>query len=71
MKLHQIKIDYVSEQDRLLMYQRREDVAPEDMKKALGGFRDIQLERAVDALKSVMVYADRSAGTKKPLQSAN
>jgi hypothetical protein len=52
------------------MYTRREDVPPEEMKKTIAGFRDIQLERAVDALKSVMVYADRSAG-KKPLPPAN
>jgi hypothetical protein len=60
-----------SEQERQLMYQRREDVPPEEMKKTLAGFRDIQLDRAVDALKSVMVYADRSAGVKKPLPAAN
>jgi carboxyl-terminal processing protease len=65
-----IRAAMTGEQDRQLMYTRREDVPPEEMKKTLAGFRDIQLERAVDALKSVMVYADRSAG-KKPLPAAN
>jgi carboxyl-terminal processing protease len=66
-----IRATMTADQERLLMYQRREDVPPEDMKKALAGFRDVQLDRAVDALKSVMVYADRSAGMKKPLPAAN
>ena len=66
-----IRATMSSEQERQLMYQRREDVPPEEMKKTLAGFRDIQLDRAVDALKSVMVYADRSAGVKKPLPAAN
>jgi len=66
-----IRATMSSEQERQLMYQRREDVPPEEMKKTLAGFCDIQLDRAVDALKSVMVYADRSAGLKKQLPAAN
>lgn len=61
-----IRATMTQEQERNLMYARREDVPSEEMKKTLGSFRDTQLERAVDALKGVMIYADRSAGTKKP-----
>ncbi len=60
-----IRATFTAEQERQLMQVRREDVPDEEMKKTLAAFRDTQLERAVDALKSVMVYADRSAGGKK------
>lgn len=61
-----IRATMTPEQERQLMYARREDVPADEMKQNLGNFRDVQLERAVDALKGVMIYADRSAGTKKP-----
>ena len=32
----------------------------DDEKKELAGFRDPQLDRAVDALKGVMIYAERT-----------
>ena len=47
------------EQERLLMLQRREDVFSDAEKRELAGFSDSQLERAVDALKGVMIYAER------------
>jgi carboxyl-terminal processing protease len=53
------------EQERLLMMQRREDVLSEGEKKELANFRDVQLERAVDALKGVMIYAEKTNGPKK------
>jgi carboxyl-terminal processing protease len=66
-----IRATMTPEQERQLMYARREDVPGDEMKKNLGNFHDTQLERAVDALKGVMIYADRSAGTKKPASAAN
>lgn len=60
-----IRATMTAEQERQLMYARREDVPGDEMKKNLGSFRDTQLERAVDALKGAMIYADRSLGAKK------
>ena len=46
------------EQERLLMIQRsNDDVLTEVQRKELQGFKDTQLDRAVDALKGVMIYA--------------
>jgi carboxyl-terminal processing protease len=59
------------EQERQLIYSRREDIPPDEMKEALKNFRDTQLDRAVDALKSVMIYADRSTPGRKPAVPAN
>ena len=48
------------EQERLLMLQRREDGGATDAeRKELAAFRDTQLERAVDALKGVLIYSSR------------
>ena len=47
-------------QERLLVLQRRPELLSEGEKKELAGFHDTQLERAVDALKGVIIYADRS-----------
>lgn len=66
-----IRATMTPEQERLLMYGRREDIPEDEMKRALSGFHDTQLERAVDALKGVMIYADRSTGTKKTPPAAN
>lgn len=60
-----IRATMTIEQERLLMYQRQEDLLDDDRKQRLAGFRDVQLDRAIDALKSVMVYADRSSGRPK------
>ena len=59
------------EQERLLMLQRREDVPDEELKKQLAAFHDAQLERAVDALKGVMIYAERKGEAKKPAPTTN
>lgn len=48
------------EQERQLMLGRREDLSDEQRKKELSNFRDTQLERAVDALKGVLVYAQKA-----------
>jgi carboxyl-terminal processing protease len=59
-----IRATLTADQERLLMLQRREEVLDDTGKKELEGFRDSQLERAVDALKGVMIYADRNVQAK-------
>jgi len=59
-----IRATLTPEQERMLMLQRREDSFTEQERKELVNFRDTQLERAVDALKGVMIYAEKS-GEKK------
>ncbi|MEA3189223.1 MAG: carboxyl-terminal processing protease [Chthoniobacter sp.] len=49
------------DQERQILLQRREEVLNDAEKKELAGFHDPQLDRAVDALKGVMIYADRTA----------
>jgi carboxyl-terminal processing protease len=66
-----IRATMTAEQERQLMISRREDLPEDEMKKGVAGFRDTQLERAIDALKSAMVYADRSSGVRKPAPTAN
>ena len=53
------------EQERQLMQERREDGAVDADHKELANFRDSQIERAVDALKGVMIYAGKTEGPKK------
>ena len=50
------------DQERALIMQRREDLPDEQRKKDFANFRDTQLDRAVDALKGVLVYAQRTGG---------
>jgi carboxyl-terminal processing protease len=47
------------EQERQLMISRREDLTDDQKKKDLAGFRDTQLDRAVDALRGVLVFQSR------------
>ncbi len=54
-----IKATMTPEQERQLMLSRREDLTEEQKKKDLAGFRDTQLDRAVDALKGVLVFQSR------------
>jgi carboxyl-terminal processing protease len=60
-----IRATLTSEQERLLMLQRREDMIADPEKKEITNFRDTQLERAVDALKGVMIYAEKTGGPKR------
>jgi len=55
-----IRATLTPEQERMLMIQRREEAITESERRDLANFRDTQLERAVDALKGVMIYAERS-----------
>ena len=63
-----IRATLTPEQERLLMLQRREESPPRRSARRLANFRDTQLERAVDALKGVMIYAEKTAGAKKASQ---
>ena len=47
------------------MMERREENPADADHKDLAAFRDTQLERAVDALKGVMIYAEKTGGSKK------
>jgi carboxyl-terminal processing protease len=53
------------EQERQLMSLRRDDSSPDPDRKEAAAFRDTQLERAVDAIKGVMIYAEKTGGAKK------
>lgn len=66
-----IRATLAPEQERLLMALRREEVPDDDLKKQAAHFRDTQLERAVDALKGVMIYAHRRTDPKKPAAATN
>jgi carboxyl-terminal processing protease len=48
------------EQEKQLIISRREDLTPDQKQKELANFRDAQLDRAVDALKGVLVYAQKT-----------
>jgi hypothetical protein len=52
------------------MIQRREDGFGEGERKELANFHDTQLERAADALKGVMIYAEKTEGGKRPAPKA-
>jgi len=66
-----IRATLTLDQERLLMEQRRDDAQDEESKKRFANFHDTQLDRAVDALKGVMIYADRKIDAKKPATSTN
>jgi carboxyl-terminal processing protease len=53
-----IRATLTPEQERQLMAQRRDDEPQPEGKAA--NFRDTQLERAVDALKGVLIYSERT-----------
>jgi carboxyl-terminal processing protease len=50
------------DQERSLLVQRREDLTDEQRTKEFANFHDTQLDRAVDALKGVLVYAQHTGG---------
>lgn len=55
-----IRATMTQDQERQLIISRRDNLTAEQREKDLSGFRDTQLERAVDALKGVLVYRDRT-----------
>jgi len=60
-----IRATLTSEQERQLLVQRREDMTVDPDRKEISNFRDTQLERAVDALKGVMIYAEKTGPVKR------
>ncbi len=60
-----IRATLSSDQERLLMMQRREDLSVDPERKETAAFHDTQLERAVDALKGVMIYAEKTGPVKR------
>ncbi len=59
-----IRATLTPDQERMLMLQRREESYGEQDRKELAAFRDPQLDRAVDALKGVMIYAEKTSDKK-------
>jgi carboxyl-terminal processing protease len=57
------------EQERMLMQERREDATMDADHKELESFHDSQLERAADALKGVMIYAEKNGDAKKATEN--
>lgn len=55
-----IVVPMTAEQERALFAQRSENLRPEEEKNLIKS-KDIQLMRAIDALKGVMIYADAAA----------
>ena len=66
-----IRATLTTEQERLLMEQRRDEAQDDETKKKFANFHDTQLDRAVDALKGVMIYAERKTDAKKPAPATN
>ena len=60
-----IRATMTADQERLLMIQRREDGFGEGERKELANFHDTQLDRAVDALKGVLIYDQKKEGSRK------
>jgi carboxyl-terminal processing protease len=60
-----IRATLTPEQERMLLLQRREEILDDATRKEIASFRDTQLERAVDALKGVMIYAERTSVEKR------
>lgn len=55
-----IRATMTIEQEKQLIISRREDLTVEQKQKELANFRDVQLDRAVDALRGVLVYAQKT-----------
>lgn len=66
-----IRATLTAEQERLLLLARRDGSLGEADKKELANFHDTQLERAADALKGVMIYAEKTSPKGKEKTSVN
>ena len=64
-----IRVSALPEQERLLAMQRREELLDEKERKEVAACRDTQLERAVDALRAVVLYAGRTESGSAPILS--
>ncbi|MBL9153496.1 MAG: PDZ domain-containing protein [Verrucomicrobiales bacterium] len=58
------------EEEQLVRWFNRETLTPEDRKK-IDGFQDLQLIRAVDAMKGALVYTNRKPGPAAPAAAAS
>ncbi len=65
-----IRATLTSEQERDLLLQRRDEIMAAAEKKEPTAIQDPQLERAVDALKGVVIYAGKAAPAKEKKASA-
>ena len=69
-----ILVSISQDQEKLLLLKRREELLSDTEKKEVANFHDLQLDRAVDALKGVMIYTKKtspSAGEKKAAGEAD
>jgi len=66
-----IRATLTAEQERQLLLQRKEEEPDMLEKTELANFHDTQLDRAVDALKGAMIYADRAAPAPKAREKAS
>jgi carboxyl-terminal processing protease len=55
-----IRATFTPEQERLLLLEHRDDGLSDSERRELESFHDTQLDRAVDALRGVMIYAQRN-----------
>ncbi|MDP9292132.1 MAG: S41 family peptidase, partial [Verrucomicrobiota bacterium] len=60
-----IRATFTPEQERMLLLQRREEGLTDAEKRELAAFQDTQLERAVDTIKGVMIYAQKAPAPEK------
>jgi carboxyl-terminal processing protease len=67
----QIRVILTQEQEKQLLMQRREEVPSDAGARENAAFIDTQLERAVDALKGVMIYAEKASAKKEKTKTAS
>ena len=60
-----IRATLTPEQERVLILKHRDEPVSEQERREISNFRDPQLDRAVDALKGVMIYSEKTSATKR------
>jgi len=60
-----IKASLTPDQDKALVLRRRDGPLAADEQKLVNDQRDAQLDRAIDALKSVMIYTQNAGNTEQ------
>jgi carboxyl-terminal processing protease len=60
-----IKASLTTDQEKALVLRRRDGPLTGDEQKLVNEQRDAQLERAIDALKSVMIYTQNAGNTEQ------
>jgi carboxyl-terminal processing protease len=66
-----IKAVLPPDQEKLLLLARREEGLTDAEKKEVANFHDTQLERAVDAIKGVMIYAAKTSPTDRAANTSD